>query len=118
MPTQSRRDPTFSRVTGCGGSSGPSVEARWMLEIKPAFCSASATVRVRLVEGIEVWPNRARDAFWRCEHTWESVTRDIVGEGVDGNLTGQGLESFGRPCPFYTAEITVADVRRKGKIVK
>lgn len=30
------------------------------------------------VEGREVRPRRAREAFWRCEQAWARRTRDIV----------------------------------------
>jgi hypothetical protein len=30
------------------------------------------------VDGTEVSPRRALEAFWRCEHTFERMTRDIV----------------------------------------
>lgn len=36
------------------------------------------SVRMRLEEGTEVRPRRAREAFCRCEQTWDSVTRDMM----------------------------------------
>lgn len=34
--------------------------------------------RISLLDGTEVRPSRAREAFWRWEQTWERLTRDIV----------------------------------------
>lgn len=48
-------------------------------ERKPEDCSASVRVSIMFVEGTDVRPKRALEAFWRCEHTWERFTRDIVG---------------------------------------
>lgn len=47
-------------------------------ERNPDCCSARRSVRWRLVEGIEVRPRRALDAFWRCEQTCARFTRDIA----------------------------------------
>jgi hypothetical protein len=48
-----------------------------------------------LLEGTEVRPRRAREAFWRWEQTLERCTRDIVmwvsswgGEGPSGRNGG------------------------------
>ena len=38
-------------------------------ERKPEDWSASVNVRIMFVEGTEVSPRRALDAFWRCEQT-------------------------------------------------
>lgn len=51
--------------------------------MKPDVWRESMSVRIRLEEGTEVRPRRAREAFWRCEQTWESVTRDMVVGGVE-----------------------------------
>ena len=64
----------FSRSDGGGGSGPPRTTA----DMKPDVCSESMSVRMRFVDGTEVRPRRAREAFWRCEQTWERVTRDIV----------------------------------------
>jgi hypothetical protein len=47
-------------------------------ERKPDVWSARVRVRIMLVEGTEVRPRRAREAFWRCEQTFERCTRDMV----------------------------------------
>ncbi len=45
---------------------------------KPDCWRARARVRIMFVDGTEVSPRRALEAFCRCEHTLESMTRDIV----------------------------------------
>ena len=52
--------------------------ARVTEERKPEVWRASVRVRIMLLEGTEVRPRRAREAFWRCEQTLERMTRDIV----------------------------------------
>lgn len=47
-------------------------------ERKPDCWRASVRVRIMLVEGTEVNPRRALEAFCRCEQTLERMTRDIV----------------------------------------
>lgn len=47
-------------------------------EMKPAAWRARESRRWRFVDGIEVRPSRAFEAFWRCEQTWERSTRDMV----------------------------------------
>jgi len=47
-------------------------------ERKPAVWRERQRVRIWFVEGTEVRPRRAREAFWRCEQTLERCTRDIV----------------------------------------
>lgn len=47
-------------------------------ERKPDCCRERERRRCRAVEGIEVRPRRALEAFWRCEQTWERLTSDIV----------------------------------------
>lgn len=47
-------------------------------ERNPDCWSASERVRIMFVEGTEVRPSRALDAFWRCEHTFERWTRDML----------------------------------------
>jgi hypothetical protein len=89
-PNHSRRVAIFDCVTGStslglldgrfrrrdgGGGSGP---PRTTVEMKPDVWRESMSVRMRLEEGTEVRPRRAREAFWRCEQTWDSVTRDMV----------------------------------------
>ncbi len=64
----------FKRSDGGGGSGPPRTTA----ERKPDVWRESMRVRIRFEEGTEVRPRRAREAFCRCEQTWESVTRDIV----------------------------------------
>ncbi len=49
-------------------------------ERKPEDCSASVRVRIMFVEGTEVRPSRALEAFWRCEQTFARCTRDMVGD--------------------------------------
>lgn len=48
-------------------------------ERNPEDCSASVRVRIMFVEGTEVRPRRALEAFCRCEQTFERCTRDMVG---------------------------------------
>lgn len=70
--------------------------ARVTDERKPAFCSASSSVRCRFVDGTDVRPSRALEAFWRCEQTCERLTRDMVGLG--GSMVvvcGPGFFAFG-----------------------
>ncbi len=45
---------------------------------KPDVWSESIRVWIRFVEGTDVRPRRAREAFWRWEQTWERLTRDIL----------------------------------------
>lgn len=45
-------------------------------------------VRIWFVEGTDVRPRRAREAFWRCEQTFERWTRDIVNELRRGRRRG------------------------------
>lgn len=65
-------------------------------ERKPEVWSARVRVRIMLLEGTEVRPRRAREAFWRCEQTLERCTRDIVrwfsswgGRGPSGRSEGK-----------------------------
>lgn len=44
----------------------------------PDCWSASVSVRIMFVEGTDVRPRRAFEAFCRCEHTFERCTRDIL----------------------------------------
>lgn len=73
----------FSCVTGSGTyveseSIGGGVRPpRVTEERKPDCWRARVRVRIRLVDGTEVSPRRALEAFCRCEHTLERVTRDI-----------------------------------------
>jgi len=60
-------------------------------ERKPEVWRARVRVRIMFVEGTEVRPRRAREAFWRWEQTVERCTRDIVklfsswgGRGLSG----------------------------------
>jgi hypothetical protein len=53
------------------------VVPRVRLEMKPVVRRRREIESVRLVYGMLVRERRAREAFWRCEQTWESVTRDI-----------------------------------------
>jgi hypothetical protein len=50
---------------------------RTTVDMKPAFCSARERRRWRFVDGIEVSPSRALEAFWRWEHVCARSTRDI-----------------------------------------
>ena len=68
-PSQSRLVAMFSCVTGSGsyvdnaskgGGVGP---PRVTEEIKPEDCSASMSLRIMFVDGTEVIPSRALDAF-------------------------------------------------------
>lgn len=72
-------------------------------DIKPAEWRARESRRCRFVEGMEVRPSRAFEAFWRWEQTWERETRDMVrtdGLGIDlearvgARLVCLELESF------------------------
>jgi len=47
-------------------------------ERNPELRRASSRFRCRLVEGTEVRPSRALEAFWRCEQTWARFTSDIL----------------------------------------
>ena len=49
-------------------------------ERKPEDWRARERVRSWLVEGMEVRPRRALEAFWRWEQTFARWTRDMVGE--------------------------------------
>lgn len=53
--------------------------ARVTVERKPEDCRARESARSWLVEGMEVRPSRALEAFWRCEQTFARCTRDMVG---------------------------------------
>ena len=57
-----------------GGGWGPPIAT---LDMKPDFWSESVRESRRVVDGTEVRPRRAREAFWRCEQACESVTRDM-----------------------------------------
>lgn len=57
-----------------GGVSPPRVTE----ETKPAFWSWRERLRSMLVEGIEVRPRRAMEAFCMCEQTFARWTRDMV----------------------------------------
>lgn len=48
-------------------------------ERKPEDWRARVSLRIMLVEGTEVRPRRALEAFWMCEHTLERWTRDMMG---------------------------------------
>lgn len=52
-------------------------------ERKPDCWSARVNLRIMFVEGTEVRPRRALEAFWRCEQTLERMTRDIVLSGPE-----------------------------------
>jgi hypothetical protein len=56
-------------------------------ERKPELWSAKRSVRWRLVDGTDVRPSRALEAFCRCEQTCARFTRDIVG-GIEGGCDG------------------------------
>lgn len=91
---------TFARVTGSstvllvgmfrrsegGGGVGP---ARVTEDMKPERWRDREKDRCRLVDGMEVRPSRAREAFCRCEQTWERPTRDMLGKrGLGGRWMG------------------------------
>lgn len=57
-----------------GGVTPPRVT----LERKPEDWSARRSLRWRFVEGMDVRPRRALEAFWRCEQTWARLTSDIL----------------------------------------
>jgi hypothetical protein len=59
-------------------------------ERKPEFWSANRSVRWRLVDGTDVKPSRALEAFCRCEQTCARFTRDIVG-GIEGVSKGGAM---------------------------
>ena len=67
----------MERLSVGGGLRSPRVTE----ERKPDDCRARRRFRCRFVEGMEVRPRRALEAFCRCEHTWARFTRDIS-EGV------------------------------------
>lgn len=48
---------------------------------KPEDCRARERVRSWFVEGMEVRPSRAFEAFWRWEQTFARWTSDILGRG-------------------------------------
>jgi hypothetical protein len=97
MPNHSLLEATFSCVTGsisasslfedgwlrrrCGGGGVP--PPRTTVERNPAFCSASASRRCRFVDGIDVRPSLAFEAFWRWEQVCARSTRDIVAWRVE-----------------------------------
>jgi hypothetical protein len=47
-------------------------------ERNPDCWSARESVRIMFVEGTEVRPSRALEAFWRWEQTFARCTRDMV----------------------------------------
>ena len=47
-------------------------------EMKPERWRQSESERRSEVEGMEVRPSRAREAFWRWEQAWDRVTSDIM----------------------------------------
>lgn len=63
------------REDGGGGVGPPTVT----VPTYPERCIARRRLWSCLVEGIEVSPRRAADAFWRWEQAWERSTRDIFG---------------------------------------
>lgn len=56
------------------GGVGP---PRVTVEMKPEDWRARRRERCRFVEGMDVRPRRALEAFCRCEQTWARLTRDI-----------------------------------------
>jgi len=84
MPSHSLLELIFSCVTGSGtyderlSRGGGANPPRVTEERKPDCWSARVRVRIMFVEGTEVRPRRALEAFWRCEHTFERWTRDIL----------------------------------------
>lgn len=93
-PSHSLLVATLACVTGSGtyeerSSIGGGVKPpRVTEERKPECCSARRRERCRLVDGTEVRPNRAFEAFCRCEHTCARFTRDMV----------RGIEGFAEPA--------------------
>lgn len=87
-PSHNRRVLIFSCVTGSGtyvdraSKGGGVIPPRTTVERKPEVCSASVSRRIMLEEGTDVKPRRALEAFWRCEHTFERWTSDIVRYGA------------------------------------
>lgn len=83
-PSHNRLVAMFSCVTGSGSyvdnaSSGGGVgPPRVTEEKKPDECIASTRVKIMFDEGTDVIPSRALEAFWRCEHTCDKVTRDMM----------------------------------------
>jgi len=72
-----------------GGGSGP---PRVTVDRKPDFWRERARARFCLVEGREVRPRRALEAFWRWEQTLARLTRDMVcgdGSRVDAGVVGR-----------------------------
>lgn len=68
-------------MSGIGGCR----PATWTVDIKPCFCIARHRDRCIFVIGIDVRDNRARDAFWRCEHTCARLTKTMVDGEVEGS---------------------------------
>lgn len=66
---------TYVERASIGGGARP---PRVTEDRNPDDWSASVRVRIMFVEGTEVRPSRAFDAFCRCEHTCERLTRDMV----------------------------------------
>lgn len=62
-------------VRRSGGCRPPRVT----VDMKPDFCRDSASARFCFVEGMDVMPSRALEAFCRCEQTLARLTRDMVG---------------------------------------
>jgi len=74
----------FSCVTGSGTyderlSNGGGVRPPRVTEDrKPDVCKERDRRKCKAVEGMDVRPRRALEAFWRCEHTCERLTRDML----------------------------------------
>lgn len=65
--------------------------ARVTEERKPADWRARVSRRIWFVEGTEVRPRRAFEAFWRWEQTFERCTRDMIASCIM-RLGGEGVE--------------------------
>ena len=72
------------RCEGGGGTGPPMVTE----ETYPERWSWSIRVWWRVVQGMEVRPRRALEAFWRWEQQWARLTRDILAEGGFGVEVG------------------------------
>jgi len=81
---------------------------RVTVEMKPADCSARESRRIWFVEGTEVRPRRALEAFWRCEQTFERWTRDILGIGPYGRKL-RITRRWGRESGLYLPLLAVLD---------
>jgi hypothetical protein len=83
------------------------------LERKPSRCRPSINRTCSFDTGIEVRPNRAFDAFWRCEHTCARLTSDMACRYRMRSRPSEAEELGGRRGPGELCR--AADSRRRLK---